>query len=114
MACRQRPIRIPWLVSKHVDNDQFGFHGLAKSTYHLTYLDGSDNNETSSWWHAVGSALLHTGGIPGHERKIAYRMELWARSGALLLLFCSPAWLWFRGMLYSHVLFGVFKTGNTL
>ena len=55
------------------------FRGLSKSSNPNSYLDGSPTH--FNWFHAVASVTLHEGGIPGHELKIAYHSELWARTG---------------------------------
>lgn len=58
-----------------------GFRGLARSSVvSKTYLDGSPHSD--SWWHAVGAMALLSGGVPGHEGKIAIGYELWSHQGA--------------------------------
>ena len=69
--------------------EPYGFTGLAKSSSPTTYADGSYNH--NNWWHAVGSVVLHGGGIPGHEGVNAYHSELWARRGVCVWLACRLA-----------------------
>ena len=60
--------------SSQVSSKQF--QGLALSAQpDKTYLDGSD--DYSNWWHAVGPFILHNGGIPGHNGKLAYSESLY-------------------------------------
>ena len=61
------------------------FRGLALSPRTQTYLDGNGAAH-SNWFHAVASTTAHDGGIPAHERKIAYSSSLWIRPGIVLVL----------------------------
>ena len=59
------------------------FHGLALSSSSKSYLDGTDDH--TNWWHAVASTTAHNGGIPGHNKSVAYSSSLWILSPGILV-----------------------------
>lgn len=58
-----------------------GWNGLALSQDSgSTWVDGSPNSGTSSWWYAIGCKTNYNGGIPGPNTTIATSgLSLWAR-----------------------------------
>ena len=51
--------------------------GLERSSHTSSYLDGSVDH--SWWWYAIGSNTAYHGGLPGGDRNVEQRAELWIR-----------------------------------
>ena len=73
------------IVDSKSGNDGERFRGLALSPNGNTYLDGNGADH-GNWFHAVACASGWGGGIPAHERSIAYASSLWIRPGILIVL----------------------------
>ena len=54
--------------------------GLALSQDSATWVDGSPNSGSSSWWYAIGSKSVYQGGIPGGTKAVTGTASLWVRT----------------------------------
>lgn len=63
------------------------FSGLALSSSGNTVIDGSPGNNT--WWAAIGTRILHNGGIPAINNVIAQRVELYVETTNIPLFITS-------------------------